>query len=730
MEWNLNWVIMQFSLPRPGQNGENHAHRAATAQIMPTPHAMPRTQPLRTLAVLALLAHLNPVFPAHAQMPDRDADDGEAAYLADLPVVLSATRLQQARADAPGSVMVIDRHMIRASGARNIHELFMLVPGFQVGMHTGNQPLVTYHGLSDEAPRRMLVQVDGRSVYSPYFIAGVEWNQLGVDIDDIERIEVFRGANSAAYGSNAFLGVANIITRSPSETRGGNLRYRVGDGGVNDVGVRMGKRLGDVDLRVTASRNHDQGFAGINDWRTAELATLRADWAINHDHVLEFQAGWTRNDHGTGKSDNLSDPERGARISNSFGLVRWRHATAPDEELSVTWYHQEENGRDRFATSIPVSARQSGLPVAISIPFDFDYGFRTVRDDLEIQRITSPSPHLRAVFGAGWREDRLEAPLRFNSNDRVRSGASRAFGTLEWRASPDWLFNVGFMVEDNVLTGTSLAPRASANYHMTKNQTLRLAINRSYRSPTAFEQKSSMIFSNSAPIFTPAGAIPAGTPISQTFRPSPGLRAERITTYETGYLAEIPALQASIDARLFLERARDLIEMRLENSTTGLIPRNNTRYFANSGEADIRGLEVLATWRPATGTWLSVHHTELRVDGPGDPATASGAQPSAWVANSAPRHSSGLFGAWEFHPRWQISLSRRWVGGMSWYADAEHRIRMYRQLDLQLSHRLPPEFLRGEVSLIARNIDGKDETFAPQASWWGSQVFGTLQLEF
>jgi len=278
---------------------------------MPTPLATPpSTLPIRALVALTLLAYLILPPAARAQATEGDADEaGEAAYLADLPVVLSATRLQQARADAPGSVMVIDRHMIRAAGARNIHELFMLVPGFQVGMHTGNQPLVSYHGLSDEAPRRMLVQVDGRSGYSPYFIAGVEWNQLGVDIDDIERIEVFRGSNSAVYGSNAFLGVANIITRAPSETRGGSVRYRAGSGGVNDIGVRLGARLGDVDLRITAARNYDRGFSAINDWRKAELATLRADWSINHDHVLEFQAGWTSNDQGTGKDDNPTDPD-------------------------------------------------------------------------------------------------------------------------------------------------------------------------------------------------------------------------------------------------------------------------------------------------------------------------------------------------------------------------------------------------------------------------------------
>ena len=78
----------------------------------------------------------------------------EAKHLGDLPVVLPATRLSQAPADAPGAVTVIDRAMIRASGARDIHELLRLLPGFQPGMHAGNQPLVACHGLSDDAPRR------------------------------------------------------------------------------------------------------------------------------------------------------------------------------------------------------------------------------------------------------------------------------------------------------------------------------------------------------------------------------------------------------------------------------------------------------------------------------------------------------------------------------------------------------------------------------------------------
>jgi len=678
--------------------------------------------PPPTRAFSLLLAALS--FTAEA-----DGGGDENAHLSDLPVVLTATRLAQAPADAPGAVTVIDRAMIRASGARNIHELFRLVPGFQVGMHSGNQPLVAYHGLSDDAPRRLLVQVDGRSVYSPYLIAGVEWNQIGVDIDDIERIEVFRGSNSAAYGSNAFLGVANIVTRSPSETLGTAVRYRAGSDGINDIGVRIGQQIGDVAWRLRASRNYDRGFIDVNDWRKSEIATLNVDWRASRDSTLEAQAGWTNSDEGLGKEDNLTDPERAGRISTNFGLLRWRHAPAPGEETTLSYYHQEEDGRDAYKLTVPVSPSSSGLPVALSIPFNFDYNFKAVRDDLEIQRITGLMPSLRAVLGAGLRVDRITAPIRFNTAESIRNAVNHAFGTLEWRASPRWLFNVGAMIENNSLTCTSLAPRASVNFRLTDNQTLRLSVNRSNRSPTAFEQKSSMIFTNSAAFATPRGTVAAGTPISQTFRPAPNLQAERITTYELGYLAELRPVATTFDVRLFLERARDLIEIGSERSTVGLLPRNNTHYFANSGRADIHGLEAAATWRPSTGTWLTLQHTELRINGPTLSPAEAAHSPSEWVQYSAPRHSSTVFGAWEFLPRWQFSLAKHWIGSMTWYQDSAHRAFMYRQLDVRLAYRLPPTLARGEIALTARNIDGADQTYANGTSLWGNQVFGSLSLE-
>jgi iron complex outermembrane receptor protein len=144
----------------------------------------------------------------------------EDVYFTDIPVVLSVTRLAQPKSDAPAAITVIDRSTIEASGIREIPELMRLVPGFQVGHDYGDvlapeQTPVTYLGYSDQFSRKMQVLVDGRSVYDPMY-GGVRWSELGLLLDDIDRIEVIRGPNAASYGSNAFLGVINIITRDPT----------------------------------------------------------------------------------------------------------------------------------------------------------------------------------------------------------------------------------------------------------------------------------------------------------------------------------------------------------------------------------------------------------------------------------------------------------------------------------------------------------------------------------
>jgi iron complex outermembrane receptor protein len=184
------------------------------------------------------------------------------ALATELPVVLSASRLRQARADAPASVTVIEAEQIAAWGVRTIPELMRFVPGMFIGHSDGdNNASVTYHAGNPNLTRRMQVLVDGRSAIRPG-IAAVVWDDLAVALEDIQRIEVIRGPNSATYGTNAFVGVINIITRHPADSVGTRLRYQAGNQATRGA-FASHAGVGELSsYRISANFNSDDGFDG------------------------------------------------------------------------------------------------------------------------------------------------------------------------------------------------------------------------------------------------------------------------------------------------------------------------------------------------------------------------------------------------------------------------------------------------------------------------------------
>jgi len=216
------------------------------------------------------------IAPCHAN----DDAVSEKDYLQDLPVVLSASRLNQPLTETPNAVTVIDRDMIKASGFRNIPDVFRLVPGMFVDNNDGHTPIVAYHGSTDEFSRRMQVLVDGRSVYLPPF-SNVIWGDIPLQIDDIERIEVVRGPAAASHGANSFQGVINIITREAGSVHGASVSVAKGDGGVSDVTAHLGKAGTDMDYRITLGYRADNGLdtnitplartASIFNWATTRV---------------------------------------------------------------------------------------------------------------------------------------------------------------------------------------------------------------------------------------------------------------------------------------------------------------------------------------------------------------------------------------------------------------------------------------------------------------------------
>ena len=269
----------------------------------------------------------------------------------ELPTVLSATRLKQAPAEVPGSMTVLDRQLIRASGARDIPELLRLVPGMKIGYHLGNKSNVNYHGTNVTEARRLQVLVDGRSVYRPG-LATVDWTDIPLAMEDIERIEVFRGPNTAAYGANALMGVINIISRDPRSTLGTRLKITTGNRGVQDLYGSHGTEVGNTHLRLSIFAKEDTGF-DIDDYdrefrddRRLNAFNLAGNTQLNGSQSLNWQVGAKE---GTNQEDYDYDPMAPDQsLYNEDGSVP---DFAYDRQIHAHYPPSDTSARDLFASA-------------------------------------------------------------------------------------------------------------------------------------------------------------------------------------------------------------------------------------------------------------------------------------------------------------------------------------------------------------------------------------------
>lgn len=462
------------------------------------------------------------------------AEDGtisEQAYLQDFPVVLSASRLSQPLSEAPNAMTVIDRSMIKASGFRTIADVFMLVPGMYVGSLNGHSPIVAYHGSTEEYSRRMQVLVDGRSVYLPPF-STVDWEDIPLQIDDIERIEVVRGPAAAAYGANSLQGVINIITRDAGSINGSSISAVKGSEGVADVAAHLGHAGENLDYRFTLAHREDSGYGSsvLNDGKSTNQANLRANIHPLGADSIDFQLGYSDSTRGLGIAGKTEDLFRNVNASSGFQQVTWLHSQASDDELKLNFYHINRNYIDESYITV-----NSAVPVSARTAVD--------RYDLELQQITQLGKSNRMVWGAGVRSDyvdsqvNLAVPYTFNQ--------SRFFAHDEWKINPSTLLNAGAMLEDDGMGHNNTSPRLALNYHLTPQHTLRASTSVAYRTPAAVEEKANI----------PGTYVPQpGTYVSKG-----GLRPEKTLSKEIGYLGEFNAIGLSLDARAYYDQVSGII---------------------------------------------------------------------------------------------------------------------------------------------------------------------------
>ena len=659
------------------------------------------------------------------------------AFFDDIPIVLTASRMAQSPVDAPLAVTIIDREMIEGSGFTEIHDLMRLVPGFLVADWADGSPTVANHGLGDAHDRRIKVMIDGRTVNSPLW-GNTNWQDLPLRVDDLERIEVVRGPNGAAYGANAFQAVINLITRSPSTESGARVIARLGEDGFYDHGFRVnGSADAAIDWRLSGSHRRavnfhpyrdDDGDLNPREIIARSVLNFSATAQVTARDELGLMLGLSEGTNDRGIPGDLEDPLREDVSRSSFLHLTWRRSFAVDSELSVQYYHQDERMRASW-----LNTRYAPLV----IPFNADSDVR--RDDLEVQYSTTLSPAWRFMVGAGVRREAARSPSMFNTRSTLSGTSSQLFGSVVWSPLERLKVDLGGTLEDHHYSGSLFSPRFALNYALTPDSALRLSGGVSYRTPSLVESDAEQ-------------GVRIGPQIKRLFlRAGEDMQPERVKHVELGYAAIFRELGLGLDLRAFYKRYTDYIDDQrcfyptqpwerpldaddrlcpaappgyapFEYDLPLPRPRPRSFLFQNAGTFTMTGGEVSVDWHRSDWGRVVLSQAVIDIDADRDILDPD-------FETSAPTSITSLLLIKELPDRWRASLGYYRHAVMNWLNDGD-RVPEQDRFDLKLSRRFGAPGSGNEVAIVAQSLGGRYVDFHEGRYRHEPRLFASLNLSW
>jgi iron complex outermembrane receptor protein len=591
--------------------------------------------------------------------------------------VTSVSKKEERLARTAASVFVINQEDIKRSGARNLPDVLRMVPGVDVAQIDANAWAISIRGFNERYSNKLLVLVDGRSVYAPEF-SGVYWDQIDIPLEDIDRIEVIRGPGASAWGANAVNGVISITTKPSKATQGG-LASVVGGSEIDgDALVRYGGAISDSGTF--------RGFAKYSSFGSSILA----DGSDAHDEWSRIHGGF-RSDWTLTPSDSLT--VQGNLFSNrgSQSTYHWfttvpgdtpfrQEVDAAGGNLLARWNHTFANGSSSSLQTYYDQFRRNDIGEPDSqktFDVDFQHHFSTGRHDI--------------VWGVGYRRLTTDVPpgyvFALTPPKRTDALYSSFFQDEVQLANTVWL-TFGSKFEHNAYTGFEYEPNIRIAWAPDSRNTFWASASRAIRQPSRLETA----------VNVELAAYPINQYLTQALqlRGNSKFRSEQLHDYEAGYRAQLTrTLSADLDS--FLSFYRDLATF--EPLTPELIPglitqiqipiqyRNGGKSINYGGEASLNW-SVNSRWRIAPG--YSLLHVNLRLNpGSQDPFTQS-------FINNAPRHMLQM--------RSFINLSRRLEWDQTFYwqeAFPNGTIPNHARVDSRLAWRASESV---EVSLAGQNL--------------------------
>jgi iron complex outermembrane receptor protein len=630
-----------------------------------------RRQPLRLSLCLAAILGLQ-ALPAYASLPELPTpDDLTSLSLEQLGKikVTSVSKKPEPLADAAASVFVITADDIRRSGARNLPDALRLAPNLQVAEPSAVGYAISARGMNgsnNSAPNKLLVMIDGRSVYSPLF-SGVFWDAQDVMLEDVERIEVISGPGGTLWGVNAVNGVINIITRSAKATHGALLTTAVGNAG-SDVGFRYGAALGaNGDYRAYAKHTrwrHGETADGtaVNDAGHRSLAGFRADWHYAADRfTLE----------GNVHDGSEQQPAPGAIAIGGVDLVlgdvsnsganltaRWNRALADGGSLDLQAYY------DHTRRTVPPT-----------------FGERLDIFDVQLQHSLRPLGMHSLVWGANARQsrDRVDnlSPYFAFLPAKVSQRWTSLFAQDVMTLASDLRLTLGARLERNDYTGTEFLPNVRLAWKVTPDHLLWTAVSRAVRAPSRLDRDA---YIPGAPPFLLDGGDP--------------VRSEVATVYALGYRGQ-PTPRLSWSATVFHNDYDHLRTQEIDPAFTHV-------FFASLMQGQANGVEWWGIFQAARSWRLSAGFTALDQHFRLKPGSNDAAGPSA--EGFDPAHAWQLRSSWDLGSTGELAIGLRHVGAL-----ARDDVPAYTAVDARLGWMLAPG---AEISLTGRNLTGGHGEYA------------------
>lgn len=594
--------------------------------------------------------------------------------LADVRVSLPS-RHSEPILTTPAAVFVISREDIARSGVTTIADALRMVPGLQVARMEANKWAITSRGFDGRFARHMLVQIDGRSVYTPLF-SGVFWEAQDVLLEDVDRIEVVRGPGGTMWGANAVNGVVNIVTRSAKETQGLLLELGGGTEEQGFFGARIGEKAGpDTYVRVYAKAfdrdgGEVDGRDGSDDWRAVQ-AGFRIDCEHGQGNSVTLSgdtyagtAGQRLINAPDGRG-GVRDFEDEASYSGDNLLLKWRVRTGPQSDFTLSSY-LDETRRSEYA---------------------FNDERRTLDVDAqhELRGLGSHS----LLWGVGYRgmRDHLPpTPVQSHSSDSRQDAIYSAFVQDTVTLWPERLTLVaGSKVERNDYSGWEVQPGIRATCTPSARQTWWCSVSRAVRTPSRAESTVRLNCVLQRPNMTFMGQphLPA------EFVADGGFEPESVVAYELGHRMQVLD-DLTADVAAFYNSYRDLQSL---EPVAGTLPvrfvlRNNVRGEAFGAEATARWL--LFTWWKLQISYAYMDlHLSTR-EGSGDIFT------ERTYEEDVPHHQASLLSRWNLPAGVQVDGWLRYVDPIP-----IESIPSYLEMDLRAAC---PIGRNVELSVAARNI--------------------------